>query len=72
MGFLIKLTKKNLRNFEEIQIFLENAVDAIIEGKLIAFPTNSVYGMGGDPLNLNLIERLYTIKFRDRNKGFYY
>jgi len=70
MGFLIKLKKKHLKNFEEIQIFLETAVDAIIEGKLIAFPTNSVYGIGGDPLNLDLIERLYTIKFRERNKGF--
>ena len=70
MGFLIKLKKKQLKNFEDIRVFLENAVDAIIEGKLIAFPTNSVYGIGGDPLSLDLIERLNNIKFRDRNKGF--
>jgi L-threonylcarbamoyladenylate synthase len=41
-----------------------------MEGKLIGFPTNSVYGLGGDPLNLNLVERLYNIKFRERSKGF--
>lgn len=70
MGFLIKLKEKQLKNFEDIRVFLENAVDAIIEGKLIAFPTNSVYGIGGDPLSLDLIERLNNIKFRDRNKGF--
>ena len=66
MGFLIKLSGKKL---EEIKLFLETAVDNIIEGKLIAFPTNSVYGIGGDPLNLDLIERCYNIKFRDRHKG---
>jgi L-threonylcarbamoyladenylate synthase len=50
-------------------LFLDIAVENIIDGNLIAFPTNSVYGIGGDPLNLNLIERCFTIKFRDRNKG---
>jgi L-threonylcarbamoyladenylate synthase len=67
MGFLIKLSGKRL---EDIQIFLEKAVDIIISGGLLGFPTNSVYGLGGDPLNLDLIERLNNIKFRERNKGF--
>lgn len=67
MGFLVKLSGKRL---EDIQIFLEEAADIIISGGLLGFPTNSVYGLGGNPLNLELIERLYNIKFRDRNKGF--
>ena len=67
MGFLVKLSGKKL---EDIQIFLEEAADVIISGGLVGFPTNSVYGLGGDPLNLELIERLYNIKFRDRDKGF--
>lgn len=67
MGFLVKLSGKRL---EDIQIFLEEAADIIISGGLLGFPTNSVYGLGGNPLNLDLIERLYNIKFRDRNKGF--
>lgn len=66
MGFLVKLKGKNI---EEIDLYLEIAVDTIIEGKTIAFPTNSVYGIGGDPLNHNLVEKIYEIKFRDRNKG---
>jgi L-threonylcarbamoyladenylate synthase len=37
--------------------------------QLIAFPTNSVYGIGGDPLNLEVINRIYDIKYRDRSKG---
>jgi len=67
MGFLVKLSG-NLD--KDTEIFLETAVDWIIEGKLIGFPTNSVYGLGGDPLNLSLVERLYNIKFRSRSKGF--
>ncbi|MFW9874048.1 MAG: L-threonylcarbamoyladenylate synthase, partial [Candidatus Thorarchaeota archaeon] len=67
MGFLVKLAGKELT---DIQIYLKFAVEYIIEGKIIAFPTNSVYGIGGSPLNLNVVNRLYDIKFRDRTKGF--
>jgi L-threonylcarbamoyladenylate synthase len=66
MGFLIKLAGKELK---EIELYLKIAVENIIEGKVIAFPTNSVYGIGGDPQNLNVINRIYDIKFRDRTKG---
>lgn len=67
MGFLVKLSG-NLD--KDTEMFLETAVEWIMEGKLIGFPTNSVYGLGGDPLNLSLLERIYNIKFRERSKGF--
>ena len=66
MGFLVKLKGKDIK---EVDLYLEIAVDTIIEGKTIAFPTNSVYGIGGDPLNFELVEKIYQIKFRDRTKG---
>ncbi len=66
MGFLIKLKGKKIQDLEFV---FETAVENIIEGKLIAFPTNSVYGLGGDPLNLEVINRIYDIKYRDRSKG---
>jgi len=66
MGFLIKLKGKKI---QDLEFFLEIAVENIIEGKLIAFPTNSVYGLGGDPLNLEVVNRIYDIKYRDRSKG---
>jgi L-threonylcarbamoyladenylate synthase len=66
MGFLIKLKGKKIQDLEFV---FETAVDNIIEGKLIAFPTNSVYGLGGDPINLEVINRIYDIKYRDRSKG---
>ena len=64
---MIKLSGKKL---EDIKLYLEIAVDNIIEGNVIAFPTNSVYGIGGDPLNIKLIERINDIKYREREKGF--
>ena len=67
MGFLVKLGGRTL---EEIELYLKIAVENIIEGKIIAFPTNSVYGIGGNPLNLDVINRIYDIKYRDRDKGF--
>ncbi|MHA1763400.1 MAG: L-threonylcarbamoyladenylate synthase [Promethearchaeota archaeon] len=67
MGFLIRVADKNI---EDIKTFLNIAVDYIIEGKVIAFPTDSVYCLGGDPLNLHVIEQLNQIKFQEENKGF--
>ena len=67
MGFLVKLGGKELN---EIKLYLQIAVENIIEGNVIAFPTNSVYGIGGDPQNLSVANRIYDIKFRERSKGF--
>ncbi len=64
---MIRLSGKKL---EDIKLYLEIAVDNIIEGNVIAFPTNSVYGIGGDPLNIKLVERIFDIKYREREKGF--
>ena len=67
MGFLIRLAGKE---FKDTEFYLQIAAENIIEGKIIAFPTNSVYGIGGNPLDINVINRLFDIKFRDRSKGF--
>ncbi|TFF89888.1 MAG: threonylcarbamoyl-AMP synthase [Promethearchaeota archaeon] len=67
MGFLINIKGKKEN---EIGVFLDTAVDYILDGKVIAFPTDSVYGLGGDPLNPKVVEKLYHLKFRDPSKGF--
>ncbi|MBY9005808.1 MAG: threonylcarbamoyl-AMP synthase [Candidatus Lokiarchaeota archaeon] len=67
MGFLIKITKNKK---EELDLFLDVIINNIIEGKILAFPTNSVYGLGGDPTDLEIANRLYNLKFRDPSKGF--
>ena len=66
MGLLIKVKGKPI---EEIRYYLEFAAEYVIEGKVIGFPTDSVYGLGGDPQNPEVINKIFEIKFRDRSKG---
>ena len=37
-------------------------------GGVIAFPTDTFYGLGADPYNKNAVNKIYEIKNRDRNK----
>ena len=43
-------------------------VEALQAGELIAYPTDSTYGIGCDLLNRRAIEKIYTLKKRDRKK----
>ncbi len=47
----------------------KRARDIIRDGGLVAFPTDTVYGLGCDPYNVRAIERLYEAKGRDLNKA---
>ncbi len=49
---------------------IKKAVDIIKKGGLVAFPTETVYGLAADYLNKKAIERLYDIKKRPKNKPF--
>jgi tRNA threonylcarbamoyl adenosine modification protein (Sua5/YciO/YrdC/YwlC family) len=46
---------------------IRRAVDALEAGAVIAYPTDTVYGLGCDLTNKNAIERLYAIKGMDRS-----
>ena len=48
--------------------FLAQAADLIHRGGVVAFPTETYYGLGADALNLQAIDRIYRIKGRDRSK----
>lgn len=41
---------------------VKRAVDALKAGKIIAYPTDTVYGLGCDLMNKAAVERLYQIK----------
>jgi L-threonylcarbamoyladenylate synthase len=47
---------------------LAQAAGLIHRGGVIAFPTETFYGLGADALNRLSIERIYSIKGRDRTK----
>ena len=45
-------------------ITLEEAVAAVRAGEVVAVPTDTVYGLAGDPANPAAVERIYAIKGR--------
>ena len=56
----------NLRHAEaaEMRDVVCEAVQALAEGKIVAFPTETVYGLAASALDEGAIERLATIKGR--------
>lgn len=48
---------------------INEAVKALQQGGVIAYPTEAVYGLGCDPANLKAIERLLSLKQRSPEKG---
>ncbi len=46
---------------------IENAKKLLRSGELVIFPTETVYGLGGNANNKNAIKRIYSIKKRPSN-----
>lgn len=46
---------------------IKRAVEALEAGEVIAYPTDTVYGLGCDLLNKKAIDRIYQIKSLDRS-----
>ena len=44
--------------------------DILSENQVLAFPTETVYGLGGNAFSKNVADRIYLIKQRPRNKPF--
>jgi L-threonylcarbamoyladenylate synthase len=43
---------------------LQRAANSLLEGNLVAFPTETVYGLGADALNKQSVARIYQVKGR--------
>ena len=56
----------NKINEDELKIVTQ----ALNEGKLIVFPTETVYGIAGNGLTLSVVNNLYKAKKRDYSKPF--
>jgi L-threonylcarbamoyladenylate synthase len=46
---------------------IKDAATSLIKGDLVAFPTETVYGLGGDATNKDAIARIYKVKGRPEN-----
>ena len=49
---------------------IDKVVDTLRRGGIIAYPTDTFYGIGCDILNKKAIERIYQLKMRNKNKPF--
>ena len=50
-------------------VALPHAVDVLKNGGLVAFPTDTVYGLAALPTRVEFIERLYTAKGRESTRA---
>ncbi len=44
--------------------------DILSENQILAFPTETIYGLGGNAFSKEVVDRIYLIKQRPRNKPF--
>lgn len=62
------LLKINSDNPQDRQI--QRVVNILRKGGIVAYPTDTYYGIGCDIMNKKAIEKIYAIKQRDKNKPF--
>lgn len=49
---------------------IEEAAKLLNEGEIVAFPTETVYGLGGDATNIEAIEKIFAAKNRPSDNPF--
>ncbi len=59
-----------IEDIEKCDNVIERAAEVIAAGGIIAYPTDTSYGLGCDPRNRDALERLIAVKRRDRRLGF--
>ena len=63
------ISASNFMDTTMIEENIENAAKVIREGGVVAFPTETLYGLAVDPMNSQALKRLLAIKGRDAAKG---
>jgi L-threonylcarbamoyladenylate synthase len=52
---------------ENVKSQVDKAIDILKNGGIVAFPTDTVYGLGCDAFNVAAVEKIYAVKQRPRN-----
>ena len=58
------------RNVDASQLQIEKGLAILRQGGVIAFPTDTVYGLGADAFNSGAVRRIYTIKNCPEDRQF--
>jgi len=53
---------------QRLEFVIEYAVRLISSGKVVAFPTDTFYGLGADPFNLAAVSQVFRIKGRTADR----
>ncbi len=64
----MKVIYIDLKNKEKIKMAVKEAVYYLEQGKIIVYPTDTIYGLSCDALNEQAVEKVYALKKRDRSK----
>ena len=51
-----------------LEYALQYSVGLILRGRVVAFPTDTFYGLGADPFNLAAVNEIFRIKRRDADR----
>jgi L-threonylcarbamoyladenylate synthase len=62
MAQILKLENSSL------EFVLQHAVNLILGGKVVAFPTDTFYGLGADPFNLAAVTEIFRVKRRTADR----
>ncbi len=54
---------------DKLQQEIENSVKALKSGKVILYPTDTIWGLGADATSSKAVQRVYKIKKRDPEKS---
>ena len=54
-----------------IEAVYAHARKVLLQGGVIAFPTDTFYGLGVDPFNRGAVDRIFEIKDREKNKPLF-
>ncbi|QDU57710.1 L-threonylcarbamoyladenylate synthase [Aeoliella mucimassa] len=60
----------DIHRTDDLRDVVHRAVQALVEGKLVAFPTETVYGVAASACNAEAVDRLLTTKSRDPGSPF--
>lgn len=61
---MAELLKVQSNDRERLEFVLEYTSRMILGGKLVAFPTDTFYGLGADPFNLAAVSEIFRVKRR--------
>lgn len=62
---------EDLLGFSEMTIHIKKAVETLEQGGIIAYPTDTAYGLGVDATNTEAIKSLFELKGRNAEKAMH-